>query len=264
MPVQPMDLAGRTAWIKRYARGRRRLSLGSLDLVTRKLGLASLRPPPHHGGSRAKDTERRRIAELRALGVRVPEVLGENDDTLLLGDIGDSLASRLRAAAGDERAVDALTRMAIEAIADAHRHGAYFGQPVPRNITVDAHGAVGFIDFEEDPLEVMTLEQAQARDWLLFAFGMAKHYDARPEALAEMLGEIMRIEPRQVGRHARHVGRRLHGLARVFHGLGRSARAFAHAVFVIRGATTWMVLVLILLLDWSGDGELDLLLGIFS
>jgi len=259
-----MDVVGRSAWIKHYARGRRRLSLGTLDLVARRLDLASLRPPPHHGGAKAKAIERRRIAELRAQGVRVPEVLGENGDTLLLGDMGESLSARLRAAAADPRALDALTRMVIEAIADAHLRGAYFGQPVPRNITIDAQGAVGFIDFEEDPLEVMALEQAQARDWLLFAFGMSKHYDDRPEALADMLGMALRIEPRAVGRHARQVSRRLHGLARAIGRLGHSARSFAHAVFAIHGATAGVVLALIVLIDWIGDGEIDLLRNIIG
>ncbi|KAF1687516.1 serine/threonine protein phosphatase [Pseudoxanthomonas broegbernensis] len=263
MAVQSMRLAGRRAWIKRYGQGRRRLSLGSLDLVARKLDLPALRPPPHHGGPLAKETERRRIAELDALGVRVPEVLGENGDTLLLGDIGATLSTRLRAVRGDPQAMDGLVAKTIAAIADAHRRGAYLGQPLPRNITLDAGGAIGFIDFEEDPLEVMPLEQAQARDWLLFAFGMAKYYHDRPEALARMLGEVMRAGPPQVGRHARHVGMRLHGIARLARKLGRSARTFAHAVFVIHGATAWLALALMLLLiDWIGDGELDLLQAI--
>ncbi len=72
----------------------------------------------------------------------------------------------------------------------AHARGAYFGQPLPRNLTWDGD-KVGFIDFEEDPLEVMDLSEAQARDWLMFGYGVAKYYADRPEHLQAMMAEAM-------------------------------------------------------------------------
>src|SRR5690606_20235183 len=124
---------------------------------------------------------------------------------LCVSDMGRTLAAQLRETAGDAAATDALARAAVSAIAAAHARGAYLGQPLPRNMTFGADG-IGFLDFEEDPLEVMTLEQAQARDWVLFAFGMAKYYDRRPDALADIISEAVRIAPGEVTRHVRRVG----------------------------------------------------------
>ncbi|KLI99792.1 hypothetical protein [Luteimonas sp. FCS-9] len=264
MGVQSIVVAGREAWLKAYEAGdSRKLTLGMLDAIARGLEINALRPPPHPGGGQAKEIEARRLVELEALGVHVPRVLGEGASTLLLSDIGTTMAARLRAAGGDADAIDALTRQVIDAIADAHARGAYFGQMVPRNITIDDDGRVGFIDFEEDPLEVMSLPQAQARDWLLFAFGIAKYYDGRTDALADMLAPALRGEPDEVARQAGQVGR-LRGLARRMQWLGRSARHIAHSILVVHAATLLPLAVLAFVLwDWFDDGELDLLQMLF-
>jgi hypothetical protein len=264
MGVQSIVIAGREAWLKAYEAGdSRKLTLGLLDAIVRKLEIDALRPPPHPGGEEAKAIEARRLAELEALGIRVPRVLGEGESTLLLSDIGTTLAARLRAADGDAATIDALTRQVIAAISDAHARGAYFGQMVPRNITIDDAGRVGFIDFEEDPLEVMSLPQAQARDWLLFAFGIAKYYDGRTDALADLLAPALRDGPGEVAWHAGQVGR-LQGLARRMQWLGRSARHIAHSILVVHAATLLPLLVLAFVLwDWIDDGEIDLLQMLF-
>lgn len=237
MSVRSTVVEGRRAWIKSYPDGgTRRFSLAVLDAIARRLGLGALRPPPHRNGRKAKDTEARRLRELHAQGVLVPALLGEDETTLRLGDLGPSLAMKLREAGDDHGRVDALTRAAITAIGVAHQRGAYFGQPLPRNIAVDDAGNIGFLDFEEDPLEVMTLEQAQARDWVLFTFGIAPYYDDRPDALIGMLNQAFREDPVDVGLHARAVGDRLHWLERPLRRLGRSARALAHSIFAIRSA----------------------------
>jgi hypothetical protein len=80
----------------------------------------------------------------------------------------------------------------------------------------------------------MSLPQAQARDWALFAYGMARHYDSRPEVLRAMLAEAMRGAPSEVSTLVRRVGRRLHPLGVLASLGGRSARPFAHAVEALR------------------------------
>ncbi|MCD9028404.1 serine/threonine protein phosphatase [Luteimonas sp. BDR2-5] len=264
MGVETIVVAGHDAWLKAYDRaGSRRLSLGVLDAIARGLQLDALRPPPHPGGGEARRIEARRLAELEALGVRVPRVIGEGESTLLLSDIGMTMAARLRAADGDADAIDALTTRVIAAIADAHARGAYLGQAIPRNIAIDDAGNVGFLDFEEDPLEVMSLPQAQARDWLLFAFGVAKYYDGRTDALAGMLARGLHAEPDEVVHQAQRV-ERLQGFAQRIRWLGRSARQLAHSILVVRAATLLPVLVVVALLaDWLEDGEIELLQMLF-
>lgn len=234
MPVEPMVVDGQRAWRKRYVDSRRRWPLAALAAIASLLKLPPLRPPPRHPPARARQVEGRRLGQLRALGVHAPRVLAEGEDWLVLSDLGPTLASGLRAAAGDADATDALVRMAAQAIADAHRSGACFGQPLPRNLVSD-HGRIGFLDFEEDPLEVMTLVHAQARDWLLFAYGIARYYDGRPQALATLLDEVLEAAPASVSGSVRAVGRRLQPLAWLARGCGRAARSFAHAVDALRG-----------------------------
>lgn len=255
--VDPIVLEGRRAWLKRYGEGSRVLALGALGFVARRFQLDALRPPPHRGGDAARAIEARRIGELQAQGVNVPTVLGSGQATLVLGDNGRSFNTCLREA--DDAGRDRLVAAAMQAIAAAHARGAYFGQPLPRNLTWDGQ-RIGFIDFEEDPLEVMDLASAQARDWLMFGYGVARYYMERPQALQAMMAAAMDDVQQPVREHAHQVSGRLRYLARASLKMGRSARALAHAILVVHGATTLGVLMVVALcVDWFADGQLDIL-----
>jgi tRNA A-37 threonylcarbamoyl transferase component Bud32 len=82
-----------------------------------------------------RETEARRLGELQAQGVNVPDVLGTGHAALVIGDNGSSFNTCLREA--DEAGRDRLVMAAMQAIAEAHARGAYFGQPLPRNLTWD-------------------------------------------------------------------------------------------------------------------------------
>lgn len=260
--TQRITVEGRRAWLKRYPAGRRRLRLGMLDATAQGLGLDPLRPPPHRGGGEALGIEKRRIEQLAALGVHVPEVIGEGEETLLLSDLGPTLSSRLRACRGDPERTDALVSSAISAIADVHLRGGYLGQPWPRNMTYD-EGRIGFLDFEEDPLEVMGVEQAQARDWLLFIHGATRYYRDRPEALVGMLRQALGEAPAGVGEGVAEVGTRLQRLSRMLRWFGRVAQPLRQSLAILQKATLPLLLVaLVLGVDWISDGDFDLLLAL--
>ncbi|NIJ68084.1 protein kinase family protein [Xanthomonas sp. 60] len=255
--VEPIVIEGQRAWLKQYGAGSRALALGMLNFVARRYHLDALRPPPHRGGDAARQTEARRLGELHAQGVNVPVVIGSGRAALVLGDNGSSFNTCLREA--DPAGRDRLVSAAMQAIARAHARGAYFGQPLPRNLTWDGE-QVGFIDFEEDPLEVMDLAQAQARDWLMFGYGVAKYYADRPEQLQAMMAEVMDGVRPPVRAHAHAVTGRLRGLASAGLKFGRSARALAHAILIVHGATTLgLLMVAAVCLDWLADGQLDIL-----
>ncbi|UYC11156.1 serine/threonine protein phosphatase [Xanthomonas sp. CFBP 8445] len=257
--AEPILIDGQRVWLKQYGMQSRRLALAALRLVARCLHLHPLRPPPHHGGERARQVEARRLAELRGQAVHVPDVLGGGHAALVISDNGQSLAHCLRQAQHAPRRLDALVAAAVAAIAAAHRRGAYLGQPLPRNMTYDG-ACVGFLDFEEDPLEVMTLEQAQARDWLLFGYGVAKYYDTRPQALAGLMRAALCDARAPVRDQTHQVTTRLQRLARAAARCGRSARALAHAILVLHAASVARVgVALAVLADWCSDGDLDLL-----
>lgn len=256
--VIQLNLQGRRVWLKSYGRGGRRARLYALDLAARRLGIPALRPPPHPGGSAACAIERRRLSELRAMRVRVPDVLGGNGRALLLSDIGETLASRLRQADAGTRVE--LVRAAARALAAVHARGGCIGQPLARNITVDGAGRIGFIDFEEDPREVMALEQAQVRDWLVFAAGVSRYFDAPEHELAVILAEVLGEAAPMVRAEVGQASGRLSMVARIASRLGERARRIAGAIHALRAAAMGGMLALACLglaLDYAADRELD-------
>lgn len=255
--VEPIVIDGQRAWLKQYGESSRAVALGLLNFVAHRFQLDALRPPPHRGGPAARDTEARRLAELQAQGVNVPQVIGSGHAALVLGDNGSTFNTCLRQA--DDAGRDALVAAAMQAIAAAHAKGAYFGQPLPRNLTWDGKD-IGFIDFEEDPLEVMDLAQAQARDWLMFGYGVARYYEDRPAQLQSLMAKALDGAARPVLAHAHDVSGRLRRLARYSMKMGRSARALARAILVVHGATTLgMLMVFAICFDFFSDGDLDIL-----
>jgi tRNA A-37 threonylcarbamoyl transferase component Bud32 len=255
--VEPIVIEGQRAWLKQYGEGSRAVALGLLKFIANRFQLDALRPPPHRGGDAARETEARRLAELQAQGVNVPHVIGSGHASLVLGDNGTSFNTCLRQA--DDAGRDVLVSAAMHAIAVAHAKGAYFGQPLPRNLTWDGAN-IGFIDFEEDPLEVMDLAQAQARDWLMFGYGVARYYEHRPAQLQALMAVAMDGAEAPVLAHAHAVSGRLQRLARYSMKMGRSARALAHAIVIVHGATTLGVLMLVgICFDFFSDGDLDIL-----
>lgn len=257
--TQQIEIAGTRAWLKQYGQEHRRVRLAVLDMFSRQFGLAPLCPPPHHVGPAAKLVEKRRLAELRTLDIRVPEVLAEGESMLVLSDIGPTLSHELGRCEDDPLRVDALVDKAVEGIAEAHARGAYFGQPWPRNLTLE-RGRVGFLDFEEDPLDVMTLEQAQARDWLLFAYGTARYYAGRSQALEQRLRDGMDNASRDAAMAVGEVASRLGFMVPLLRSTGRSARSVARAVSSLqRALLPLLVMAVAIGVDWIHDGQIELL-----
>lgn len=255
--VQKLQLGARNAWLKSYERSPRpRQAMTRLwNIVAKELDAEPLCSPPRHAGEEAKQLELRRIRELRAVGAHVPEVLGEGRRTLLLSDIGPSLSSSLKRA-GNASRVDRLVGDAAAEIASVHARNAYLGQAFARNITV-GDGRIGFLDFEEDPLEVMPLRDAQARDWLLFTAGVSRHYDGRSEALAGILDGVLPQAANDVVMEVRRLADRLGFLDRCTRYLGIRARAVGVAVLSLRKSFGTLALLLLLFVDYASDGDLD-------
>lgn len=139
-----------------------------------------LRPVPQRGGAAAQATEVRRLRALSAAGVRVPAVLHESADHVVLQFLGGHGLHELfgRDAA---QALPAFVR-GLQALADVHARGQCLSQAFARNM-LWCEGSVWMIDFEDDPLEVMPLAQAQARDWLAYLFSAVSAIDAPRAAL---------------------------------------------------------------------------------
>lgn len=257
--IQRIQYAGQTAWRKCHGGGSRRWRLRALDLVVRALGLTALRPPPHPVGGEASAIELRRLSELSARGVRVPRVLAQDTCCLVLSDLGPTLASVLRESDPDTAA--RWFSLAAAEIARIHSAGAYLGQPQARNMAIDGQGHIGFLDFEEDPLEVMSLEDAQVRDWLLFMAGTVRHVPHDAVQLGQMLQEPLSDVPEGVREKLSDAVSRLGFIAGLNRFEGRRAGGLGKAVKALRYVvTSWAALLLLLGLgvDYLHDGELEI------
>ncbi|MBP8149660.1 hypothetical protein [Limnohabitans sp. Hippo3] len=141
-----------------------------------------LQPVPAHGGARAQNTEVQRLRQLAAAGLPVPAVLHQAPDYIALQFLpGESLQHGLT------QTPDLALRLfeqGLQAIGHVHQQGQYLSQAFARNIMVSS-GQLWFIDFEDDPLEVMDLPQAQTRDWLAYLLSTLWMANAPQEALLQ-------------------------------------------------------------------------------
>ncbi|MEO8125113.1 MAG: hypothetical protein ABI633_13785 [Burkholderiales bacterium] len=174
---------------ERPAHGAWRYAL--MRAAARLTGVQTLLPVPAHGGARAQAIELRRLRELRAAGVPVPTVLRESADGIVLQFVGDR-------ALVEQFKLDAATgltawRRGLDAIADVHARGQYLSQAFARNM------------LEHDPLETMSLVQAQTRDWLAYLHSsiwlltaprtaLLEAWDTTARAMLEPVAQCLRSE----------------------------------------------------------------------
>lgn len=256
--VQRFSLGGRAAWLKRYEPDNwlRPALVRLWNGLARRLDLNPLRSPPRHAGEDAKRVEARRIETLRACGAPVPRILGEGPRSLILSDMGPTLAHRLKRLPSANDA-DILVRRTAHAIGEVHRHGGYLGQAFARNIIVGDHG-VGFIDFEEDPCEIMSLPQAQARDWVMFTTGVSRYYVGRMDALSDLIrDEAAGVAPQVVDEVARIAGK-LSFLERTGRFFGRKMGHMGAAIGAMRKGFA-AIAVAAVMVDVLTDGDCDML-----
>jgi tRNA A-37 threonylcarbamoyl transferase component Bud32 len=148
-----------------------------------------------HGGARAQAVELARLGALQAAGLPVPRVLHVAPDYFVMSYLGSSHLASLLNVQGF--AAYPLWRTVAQQVVQVHAAGQYLSQCFGRNMIVDrTHGDrfAGVIDFEDDPLEVMSLEQAQVRDWLVFLQSTVWALNAPPAVLKAALTQLLSQE----------------------------------------------------------------------
>jgi tRNA A-37 threonylcarbamoyl transferase component Bud32 len=165
---------------QRPARGPLRFKV--MQWLSQLTGNPLLQPVPAHGGARAQNTEVQRLKQLAAAGLSVPAVLHQAPDYIALQFLpGESLQNGLTQT--PDLAMG-LFEQGLLAIRHVHQQGQYLSQAFARNIMVSS-GQLWFIDFEDDPLEVMDVLQAQTRDWLAYLLSTIWMANAPQEALLQ-------------------------------------------------------------------------------
>ena len=186
-------LGSERVWLKKAGPRHGKWGYRVMAAVARMVRLDIIKPVPNPGGEAAIATEARRLKQLAAAGLRVPTVLAQQADGLLISDLGESgratvvLQERLdQAAAAGPAALLAVWREGLAAIAAVHVRGQHLSQAFDRNLVLCPDGVIGYIDFEDDPGEVMTLAECQARDWLSYLHSTAMMLEAAaPQAAGQ-------------------------------------------------------------------------------
>jgi len=196
---------------------------GVLNGFARMARLPLMRAAPAHGGARAQRIEVLRLRRLAEAGVAVPRVLHVEQDFFVQSWLGD-------------RRLDGLLRRdaalvwwqrGMRTLVDVHVRGQYLSQAFARNF-IAVGETLAMIDFEDDPLEVMTLEQAQARDWLAYlhasALAFRKGMPAPQAECAALLRTELAHERTPVRQLVADTARRLRWVQRLQAGDGRGWR----------------------------------------
>jgi hypothetical protein len=171
-----------------------------LKWVGQLLRAPMVRPVPVPGGQESQAIEVRRLAQMSANALPVPQVLHVSNDYFVMRYLGDSdLAVQLRLLGFE---AFELWREAAIYLIQTHDAGHYLSQGFARNMVIGRQAedlyVAGLIDFEDDPVVVMSLLEAQVRDWMLFLQSTLFGLNAPEHVLQPALTELLNRENPQV------------------------------------------------------------------
>lgn len=192
--IQRYEVDGTWVWIKRTGPLVPAWRYQILRVLRGLLDEPVLGPVVNHGGREAIATEIRRLKDLSARGIRVPQLLAEDQDGFVMSHLGlpgqdvHSLGNVIRAVVpqGGE-AIMPLWLQGLAMIDQVHRSGSVLSQAFARNMVVCPDGALACVDFEDDPQAVLPMAVCQVRDALCYAHSTAvylSHAGALPQARA--------------------------------------------------------------------------------
>lgn len=167
-----------------------------LNVIASLVRVPMMKAVPVYGGARSQAVEIKRLNALGQAGLRVPQVMHIAPDYFVMNYLGTShLAGQL---SGHGFAAFDLWRECAEQIVRVHAQDQYLSQCFGRNMIVDDTTSppvfAGMIDFEDDPADVMSVLDAQVRDWLIFLQSSIYSLDAPQDALHQSLQAIFKQE----------------------------------------------------------------------
>ena len=164
---------GQKIWFKQAAPPKARIWHHLQKILAAFIPLPILRSTVSPGGAAALQAEAARMVHFKAQGFHVPSILATNEQMIAMTDLGPQFREVLDRS---DSAEDHLTllKTAIRTMARLHQAGLAHGRPYMRDMTWDGE-RLGFLDLEEDPLQVMPLPVAQARDVWIFLSASSRY-----------------------------------------------------------------------------------------
>jgi len=186
--LQQISYDNQLCWLKKAKPAHPAYLYALLNFCARVLGAPLLRAVPKKGGSFAIQQEVTRLKALKNQGVNVPSIIKSHSDYLVMSHLGDNFQQALESSRGKVRL--GLFKKALDALKSIHDSNAYLSQAFCRNMVIDAHDKLGFIDFEDDPLDSLTLDQAKARDIVLFLLSTVYLFRDQRDDLITILKQV--------------------------------------------------------------------------
>jgi hypothetical protein len=174
---------GVVVWIKRAVPTKSRSWHVFQTFFSVLLPLPVLRPTVSKGGPETLKAEHDRIKAFAKAGIVVPNILAYKCDVLVTENAGQPLTQLVSKIEKENERKEFLLR-AAEALANMHKAGLCHGRPHLKDMVLGERG-IGFLDFEEEPLSVMSLAEAQARDIWIFVMFAARYVSG--ESLLEVV-----------------------------------------------------------------------------
>jgi len=171
--ITAIDHENQRYWVKKRPFSKKTRWHRLQHVLTYVVPLPVLYPTVTEGGSASLKWEAERLRLFAAQGIPVPVVIAETSEFIITTDTGEQLHAYV-ASINDVDEKKRLLISAAKALSNLHKSGLCHGRPSLRDMTYK-NGEIYFIDLEENPLAVMTLAQAQARDIWLFLNNIARH-----------------------------------------------------------------------------------------
>jgi len=233
--VFALEIGGRRLWVKRPGRDKRKLGHRVQQFVAWVTGIDMLRPTVSRGGTDAVARELGRTERLRRAGLPVPPLAAVGDGYFVTEHTGRTLMDL--AETQPPAAIRRLVRSAAELLASIHHQGLCHGRPSLKDLAVD-DARVTFLDLEEAPEKVMSVEDACVRDVWLFLIS-ASYLEGTIPGLADNAWQAYRKSapsalPGRLTTQAQRLRRFAALLSKLLgRRLGRDGVAFVHTVHVI-------------------------------
>lgn len=164
---------GRKVWFKYPVPPKARIWHVLQRIIAAIAGMPILRSTVCSGGAKALRDEAARLKLFQTQGFHAPDILAIHDDMIVMGDAGpqyrdvlDRLDSRCEQAKSLGKAMLELARL--------HAAGLAHGRPYMRDMTWQ-NDMLFFLDLEEDPVKVMPVKTAQARDVWIFLSAASRY-----------------------------------------------------------------------------------------
>jgi len=216
-------------WVKFHTDKKTEKANRLQTILSKYLRLPIINSMAISGRFRAAEEEATRLLTFRSLGIAAPQVIAVTKNWIAISDVGETLEHYVKSHTLEETARNALLLNAVEALAELHMKGEVHGGSQIRNITYDETTHVfSFIDLEDNPVGLMSLANAQARDLALFLCSVLAYQESGVRLLPALIERYRELAPKNVWERLEHAYHILHVIERclgwLLQYLGRDAR----------------------------------------